>query len=333
VCAIAGLLWPALTHAGLTVSAADAGCPTRAQVVAALEASLPGVTSSPGSRLELTPMATGLSLRLVDPTGSAVLERTLALKATRPEACQALAEATALVVARYFRDLAVHHPSAAVERVIEVPPAPSPPQKRNQNRKQKRTGTGTVMIRAPEPPARSSAFLGVSASARVGAGTGSSSPRGDLLLSLALHRGHLAAELSGGISSTTAVSIPDSDAGELRLRAFPFRAALGLPLPVPGGALVPTLGAALDLLSFQATGLVDARGGLRLEPAAEVGVSYLLTGRRLYLRLRGGAGRRLFPRDFEAGLPQPVFRTADAYFRADVEVGLVLRKNGSPAGL
>jgi hypothetical protein len=127
------------------------------------------------------------------------------------------------------------------------------------------------------------------------------------------------------------VPVPDSGGGELRLRGYPLRAAVGLVVPAPGGALVPALGLAVDLLSFRAAGLVDARGGLRIEPAAELGASYLLIGSRLSLRLRGAAGRRLVPRDFEAGGPDPVFRTADGYFRADVEIGLVLWKN-QPSG-
>jgi hypothetical protein len=147
-----------------------------------------------------------------------------------------------------------------------------------------------------------------------------------------VHLGWVAAALGGGASSATVVPVPDSG-GELRLRGYPLRAALGVPIAVPGGALVPTVGLGLELLSFRATGLVDARSGLRLQPAGEVGASYLVTGRRLFLRLRAGGGRRLAPRDFDAGGPDPVFRTADGYFRADVEVGLVLWKIGSRGGL
>jgi hypothetical protein len=332
VCAlVGGLLWPAYTRAGITVSAAEGGCPGREQVVAALEARLPGVTGSPGPRLELEPRAAGVALRLREPTGALALERQLAVEergATRAEGCQALAEAAALVVTRYLRELGVRSPSAAVEGVSEPAPAAPPVVVR--------APAPPVVVRAPAPPARpwsSTGLLGVAGAARVGAGAGAAAPRGELLLGLAVHARWLAAELGGGASSATVVTVPEGNGGQLRLRGYPLRAALGLVLPVPGGALVPTAGVALELLSFRASGLADARSGLRLEPAVELGASYLVTGRHLSVRLRAGAGRRLAPRDFEAGRPDPVFRTADGYFRADLEVGLVLWKNDSPSPL
>jgi hypothetical protein len=123
------------------------------------------------------------------------------------------------------------------------------------------------------------------------------------------------------------VVIPEAPGGALRLRAFPLRAAVGVALQAPGGALVPSLGISMDLLSFRAEGLTDARRGIRVEPAAEAGLSYVAVGRWLFARLRLTGGLSLAPRDFDAGRPEPVFRTPDAYFRAQVEIGLVLWKN------
>ena len=90
--------------------------------------------------------------------------------------------------------------------------------------------------------------------------------------------------------------------------------------------LIPTAGLGLDLLSFRASGLADARQGLRVEPAAVLGGSYLLLGRRLFARGSLVGGWTLAPRDFNAGT-EPVFRTPDAYLRATVELGTVLWKN------
>jgi hypothetical protein len=107
------------------------------------------------------------------------------------------------------------------------------------------------------------------------------------------------------------------------------RLAAGLPLRLsPSMMLVPTAGVSLEVLAFRAAGLADARRGTRLEPAAELGASYLLIGGPgLFGRISVAGGLTLGARDFDAGLAQPVFRTPSAYLRAQIEVGLVLWKN------
>jgi hypothetical protein len=92
------------------------------------------------------------------------------------------------------------------------------------------------------------------------------------------------------------------------------------------------------VISFRASGLEDNRSGRRLDPAVELGASYLVTGKRLFARALLTTGLTLVQRDFgaeRAGADPgtPVFRTADAYFRALLEVGVVLWKNGSAGSL
>jgi hypothetical protein len=132
----------------ILVEAATAGCPTRAEVNAALEARLPGVTRArpePSAfvryRLELTrPAAAGeVTLRLRETRGEVALERVLAMaarareapgkdargRASAAEGCQAVAEAAALVVLRYLREIGYRPPPAAPPE--DDPPPPEPP--------------------------------------------------------------------------------------------------------------------------------------------------------------------------------------------------------------
>jgi hypothetical protein len=327
---VVGLLLPGRAQAGIAVEAPD--CPGRAQVVAALESRLPGATAGPPDRrLDLRPSAPGIALRLLDGTGALVLERELKLdqrtaaSSTHAEACQTLAEAAALVVVRYLREIGYRPPSAGVVERAPEPPAVT---------------TEAPPPRAPSPPWPSAGFLGLAGAGRVGTGGSSVSPRGEMMVGLAAHFGPLAAELAGGASSESQIPVPDSGSGELRLRAFPLRAALGVPFPAPGGFLVPAAGMSVDVLSFRARGLAGARSGVRLDPAVELGASYVVVRRRLYARALLSTGLTLAPRDFAldpdpagGARAQPVFRTADAYFRALLEVGVVLWKNGSQGSL
>jgi len=297
-----------LAEGGISVEVTET-CPGRAQIVPALEARLPGVTG-PGAtrRLELEREAGGLVLRLREPDGAVALERRLEARGSSTEGCEALAEAAALVVVRYLREIGYQPPPAAtptptpVPVVAAVPPPPLPP----------RSASG--------------GFLGVAGSVRAGS---AGAARGELLLGFQLHLQSIAGELAGGASAERVVAIPEGGPGaELRVRSFPVRLAVGLPVRLTRAQLlVPMAGLSLDILSFRATGLADARRGVRLEPAAEVGASYLLVGPALYGRLGVAGGLTLGARDFDAGLAQPVFRTPSTYLRAQVEVGLVLWKN------
>ena len=149
-----------------------------------------------------------------------------------------------------------------------------------------------------------------------------------MLVGLHGNRGWIAAEIAAGVSSEAAIPVPQSvGAAELRLRTFPVRVAVGLPLPLAGGVIAPAVGLNLDLLSFRARGLADARSGLRVEPAAELGLAYRAQSRRLFVRGSLFGGLSLSPRDFDAGGAEPVFRTPAAYVRLGVEAGVALWKN------
>jgi hypothetical protein len=124
--------------------------------------------------------------------------------------------------------------------------------------------------------------------------------------------------------------VPGGGAAELRLRRYPLRIGLGVPLALPVGALVPALGFGADVLSWRATGLVDARAGTGLDPAAELGLSYLAARGPFYLRLAAAGGLTLAPRDFDAGAGTAVLRAPAGYLRATVEVGAVVWKNSPP---
>ncbi|HXU82596.1 MAG TPA: hypothetical protein VN914_14435, partial [Polyangia bacterium] len=118
---VTGRAWAA--DGTIAVDAGD-GCPDRAQVGAALEARLPGVTGRGAytRRLELERDGGELILRLrAFDGGEQYLERRLPLdqRATN-EACEALAEAVAQVVVRYLREIGYRPPQPAA--VVEVVP-------------------------------------------------------------------------------------------------------------------------------------------------------------------------------------------------------------------
>jgi hypothetical protein len=294
-----------LAEGGISVEVSE-GCPGRGQIVPALEARLPGVTGSGATRrLELEREGGGLLLRLREPDGAVALERRLEARAASTEGCEALAEAVALVVVRYLREIGYQPPAAAPPEPVVETSVPPPP---------------------PPPRSASGGFVGVAGSVRAGS---PGAARAELLLGFQLHLQWVAGELAAGAGAETVVAIPDAGPGaELRLRSFPVRLAVGLPLRLTRAqVLVPMAGLSLDVLSFRAAGLTDARRGVRLEPAAEAGASYLLMGPRLFGRIEVAGGLTLGARDFDAGVGPPVFRTPSAYLRAQIEVGLVLWKN------
>jgi hypothetical protein len=293
---------------GIAVEVADHGCPGRGQIVAALEARLPGVTGAgAGRRLEVERGPDAVMLRLRQ--GEVLeLERRLDERGTSTEGCEALAETAALVVVRYLREIGYR------------PPAREPPAAA--------AVVATPAVAAPAAVRVWEGYLGVAAGGRAGGAA-----RGESVMVFQLHRGWFAGELAAGATTETSTAVPGAAGAELRVRSFPVRVLLGTRLRLGPGVLVPAAGAGLELLWFRATGLDDARRGLRVEPAAELGLSYLLAGRRSYVRVGAGGGLTLGAHDFDAGVGAPVFRTPGAYLRAQVEVGLVLWKNYQPASL
>jgi hypothetical protein len=347
-------------EASITVEGPTTGCPGRGEVVAGLESRLPGVTAPRSSsqpavryRLEIGRAAgrAGLTLQLHEQGGPLMLERQLTppesptVRPTR-ESCQALAEAAALVVARYLREIGYRSPTPVRPPDEPRPPEPPPPAP------QPAPASPPVPplpapARSPAPPRATppGAELAVASAAKAAPASGSAgflgaatavraavdrdAPlRSELTISIQATRGWLAGELSGGVAREVAVAVPGSSgSADLRLRAFPLHAGIGAAFAALGGAIGPMAGLNLDLLSFQARGLVDARRGLGLEPAAELGLSYRAASRRLFVRGALWGAYSLAPRDFDAGGAAPVFRTPSVTFRAQIEAGLVLWKN------
>ena len=173
--------------------------------------------------------------------------------------------------------------------------------------------------------------MGVSAAGRAGLGNGGGDAaeraRAEVAVSMQLTARWWHAEVAGGIASAATAAVPTSGTGQLRVRAFPARAALGVPVGGLGGTLLPTVGLNMDVLTFRAEGLRDARSGVVLEPAAELALGYRRSGPRLFVRGVVAGGLTLGARDFDAGIAEPVFRTPAGYFRALLELGLLLWKN------
>jgi hypothetical protein len=383
-------------EAFVSLGAVRGGCPSRAEVAAALEARLPGTTRAPRGprpsmhyRLDLQEDGPAARLHLRDGAGTSRLERRLSMPApagrgpARAESCRALAEAAALMVARYLREIGYRSPTPVrapdepvaekvADRASGLPPAlaaardvpvaaespPAPqlvdapseaiasdapassqrPSAVAVNRMLAAAGAApsaaaTVETRVPESAGPSAILLVAGGAARVGMGggaaTGGRAPaRNEVTLGLQGQRGWLAAELAGGVSTETVVAVPGTaPAADLRLRAFPLRAGLGVPLGWRSGVILPAVGVNLDLLTFRARGLQDARSGVRVEPAAEVGLGYRAGNRRWFVRGSLWGGLSLAPRDFDAGGEQPVYRTAAGYLRVAVEGAFALWKN------
>ena len=349
---IAWLLAAPAAHAAEAVIAVDVpagGCPGRAEVTAALESRLPGVTRGRGGagparyRLEVSHGAgqAEAPLRLSSLAGGVVLERRLPVEArARPtEVCQALAEAAALVVVRYLRDLGYRPeptpppPDEPAPAPVAVAPAAEPPPA-SAAEPPPSAPPATATARADVPPGSdraspaigSAGYLGAGAVVRMGLRRDPAEvTRGEIAASLQAAGDRWHVELGGGVSSQTRVDV--GGAAELRLRSFPLRAAFGLPVPLGGGQLLPVVGMTADLVRFQATGLTDAGSGLRVEPAAELGVGYRRAGPRWFWRAQAGGGFSLMPRDFAAEGQPPAYRAPAAYLRGLVEVGPVLWKN------
>jgi len=174
----------------------------------------------------------------------------------------------------------------------------------------------------PSPPA--AAYLGLALGGRAGR---EGPRRGELLLGIQLHVARYAGEAAAGGTSDAEVEVPGAPGATLRVRSYLLRLAAGAAYrPRPAMTIVPSAGISLDLISFRTQGLVDSRSGLRLEPAAELGASYLVSGESAFVRVAVAGGWTPWARDFDAGVGQPVFRTPGAYLRAMLELGVVLAK-------
>jgi hypothetical protein len=359
--------WASTMADPIVVEAETGGCPSRAEVIAALDVRLPGAAVRlPGAGLArrlllLDRLAdeAALRLRLFDARGTLALERRLQLggadSRTRRAAgnCAALAEAAAQVVDRYLREIgyrppvelgdSAERPVAAEAAAAPTPaapaqqppappaPAPAPPSKPTGATAE----TAIVVPLRPAPARRPGAGWLVMTSlvtgGRLGVGTGDRWSRAELLLALQLRWRWLALSAAAGASDETNVPIVGTEPGaQLSLRAFPVRVHVGPALLLPvGGWLLPVVGASLDGITFVSRGVPQPASGRRLDAALEGGVGYLRLFGHLGVGLRLAAGWALHPRDFDAGRPEPVFRTPGAYLRADLQLGFAVGKDSS----
>jgi hypothetical protein len=305
----------------IVVEADTGGCPSRAEVIAALDVRLPGAAVRlPGAGLArrlllLDRLAdeAALRLRLFDAGGTLALERRLQLGGadgrTRRAAgnCAALAEAAAQVVDRYLREIGYRPPLASSDgaekpEAAAAPPAPATPpaapapvttapvpaEAPQSKPAAAAAETPIVLPLRPATPRRAGAgylvMTSLATGGRLGIGTGDRWSRAELLLALQLRWRWAALSVAAGASDETNVPIVGTEPGaQLSLRAFPLRVHVGPALSLPvGGLLLPVVGASLDWVTFVSRGI---------QPASDGGGS----GRRLDAALEGGVGYlRLF---------------------------------------
>jgi hypothetical protein len=309
------------------VSNAPDSCPMRGELAEALAARMPGVvaqTPEPGARpfrLRLTLSPEGVArVTMTDAAGALRLERELDLPRggaaagtprERADACAALAETVALIVERYMRHIGYHEPPPPV--LIE-PNAASPPP-------------------PPPPPLGPARRIGLGLAVRPPLGA---SWRFEPELTGAARFGHLDVAASAGADLPVDEGVPKSGGqGSLNLRVFPARLALGWTVPVGAHfALVPALGAGLDLLLAETRGIVVTRRSTAVEPVVEAGVRARATlTRRFWIDLHASGGLDLRPEQFivftsptGTSAPETVVMTPRVYTRVGVDFGVYLGK-------
>lgn len=122
-----GVLGLALVQAALVSvrGGGPDGCPSEAQIAEAISVRMPGSVVSavaPGdgvARVDVSPAPTGLRVIVSDDAGQTLLMRLLEVSATKTRDCTALAQTVALIVERYFDELALP--------ALAPPPPPTPP--------------------------------------------------------------------------------------------------------------------------------------------------------------------------------------------------------------
>ena len=309
------------------VSNAPDACPTRGELAEALAARMPGVLAQAPApdarpfrlRLSLSPQGVA-RVTLVDADGALRLERELDLPKggaaagtprERADACAALAETIALIVERYMRHIGYHEPPPpALIEPNAVPRPPPPP--------------------APLGPARRLG-LGVAVRPPLGA-----SWRFEPELTGAVRIGHLDVALTAGADLPAEEGVPKSGGqGSLQLRVFSARLALGWTVPLGARfALVPAVGAGLDVVLADTRGIIVTRRSTAVEPVVEAGVRARATlTRLLWLDLHVFGGLDLRPEQFivftsptGTSAPETVLVTPRVYTRIGVDFGVYLGK-------
>jgi hypothetical protein len=324
----------------------DQTCPAPRQITDALAARLPGVVLPQGQpvkagmlRLTVVTDSNGaIRIDLADPDGAPLLHRVLAV--TRgPSECAALADTTALIIERYWREVGYDAPPLAPPAAPpSPPPTPPPPQ------------APPPPAPLPHPPAAalhttvaptrtrdgdaSAAPLRWFTAAAIAARTGNAGAR-DASAQIALgFEGRVGIRLSGGVSNGTTAAL---DAGQVDFRRFPLRIGGYVPIRVGIGQLEPGLGFDLDLISFTirndsgTTALQSpsfCSGSLCRSAGADLALGWSYASmHHVYVRALGRLGAGV-SYDFvsRTGAPptngDPIWRTPGTYLEVAVESGV-----------
>jgi hypothetical protein len=229
-------------------------CPAPRQITDALAARLPGVVLPQGQPLKpgmlrltvATDSNGGIRIDLADPEGAPLLHRVLAV--TRgPNECSALADTTALIIERYWREVGYDAPPLAPPPPPPSPPPPAPPPAPPPPPPRATAVETAVAVPAPSDEGANGAPLRWSAAAGIAGRAGNAGARdASALVAFALE-GRLGIRVSGGVSNSTAAALGSQ---QVAFRRFPLRVGGYLPIRLGIGQLEPGLGLDLDLISF-----------------------------------------------------------------------------------
>jgi hypothetical protein len=232
-------------------------CPAPRQITDALAARLPGVVLPPGQpvkpgmlRLTVATDSNGaIRIDLGDPDGAPLLHRVLAV--TRgPGECSALADTTALIIERYWREVGYDAPPLAPPTPPPSPPPPSPPPPPPAPAPPPPAAAVEAAVAAAQTPrdddATGSPFRW-SAAAAIAGRAGNAGAR-DASAQVAFgFEGRVGIRLSGGVSNGATAAL---GTGQVDFRRFPLRLGGYWPIRIGIGQLEPGLGFDLDLISF-----------------------------------------------------------------------------------
>ena len=230
-------------------------CPAPRQITDALAARLPGVVLPQGQpvkpgmlRLAVATDANGgIRIDLADPEGAPLLHRVLTV--TRgPGECAALADTTALIIERYWREVGYDAPPLAPPSPPPPPPpAPAPPPPPPPPPAPAAAVETAVAAPAPRETGATGATLRWSVAAAIAGRAGNAGARDASALIAFAAEGRVGIRLSGGVSNDATAAL---GTGLVDFRRFPVRIGGYLPIRIGVGQLEPGLGMDLDLFSF-----------------------------------------------------------------------------------
>jgi hypothetical protein len=315
--------------------ASDVDCPSAEDLRRSLAARLHGgpVEGSPLS-VRLQSRGDGsLRLQLTTATGQTLLTRDLERAGG---SCVALAETAAIMVDRCLREIAYRAPPPEPTRAQTEPPTDSPARAPSVIAAPPPSPAPTerpVISATASPPmssSRAQALVGVGLGSRSGLGTGGGQTRPEVRLVVGLERRWLALWAEAGLAGGNNVTVLGSPSDvALRVHPYPVRLLAGVVLGGSALALMPLVGATVDLLRAEAATATASAHSWRIEPGAEAGAA-LRWAMSPLLWVRGSvlAGATLQPRDYlvAQGANSPAFRTPGAFVRVSVEAGFTVGK-------